>query len=126
MEGKELNRRVRAWSNIPIIVISANRGDAEEIAILDLGADDFVRKPFSPGRLMARIRKALRHRAKLEGEATSFDSGGLVVDTLARTVTRDGLPLQLTAREFELLLFLVRHAGQVVTHRQVLEAVWGP
>jgi two-component system, OmpR family, KDP operon response regulator KdpE len=126
MEGTELIRRVRAWSNIPIIAISVHRDDAEEIATLDLGADDYVRKPFSPGRLMARVRTALRHRAKLEGEATSFNAGGLVVDTLARTVTRGDLPVQLTAREFELLLFLVRHAGRVVTHRQVLEAVWGP
>ena len=126
MDGKELIRRVRAWSNTPLIVLSAYRRDAEEIAMLDLGADDVLGKPFSVGGLMARIRRALRHRAFLEGEATSFNSGGLVVDTLARTVTRDGLPLQLTSREFELLLYLVRHAGKVVTHHQVLEAVWGP
>jgi len=126
MEGKELIRRIRAWSNIPIIVVSAHQSDADEIAALDLGADDYIRKPFNPGRLMARIRTALRHRAELEGEATSFNSNGLVVDTLARTVTRDGLPLRLTTREFELLLFLVRHAGQVVTQHQALEAVWGP
>jgi two-component system KDP operon response regulator KdpE len=126
MDGKELIRRLRAWSNTPLIVMSAHRRDAEEIAMLDLGADDVLSKPFSVGGLMARVRRALRRRAFLDGKATSFNSGGLVVDTLARTVTRDGLPLQLTSREFELLLYLVRHAGKVVTHHQILEAVWGP
>ncbi|SDR58547.1 two-component system, OmpR family, KDP operon response regulator KdpE [Rhizobiales bacterium GAS191] len=126
MEGNELIRRVRAWSNIPIIVLAADRRDTEEIAMLDGGADDYVGKPFSVGGLMARMRAALRHHAVSRGEATTFESAGLVVDTVARTVTLAGSPLVLTGREFELLLFLVRHAGRVVTHRQVLEAVWGP
>jgi two-component system KDP operon response regulator KdpE len=124
MDGKELVRRVRRWSDVPIIVVSDRRRPAEEIAALDLGADDYVGRPFSPGGLLARIRKALRHRARAAGEAAVFSSSGLVVDTLARTVTRDGVPVRLTAREFDVLAFLMRHVGRVVTHRQMLEAVW--
>jgi two-component system KDP operon response regulator KdpE len=126
MDGEELIRRVRCHSKVPIIVLSARRREAEEIATLDLGADDYVGKPFSVGGLMARIRAALRHRIDAEGKTAIFSSGELVVDTLAQTVTRLGMPVRLTAREFDVLFFLVRHAGRVVTHRQVLEAVWGP
>jgi two-component system KDP operon response regulator KdpE len=124
MDGKELVRQVRGWSEVPIIILSDGRRPAEEIAALDLGADDYVGRPFNPGGLLARIRKALRHRARTEAEAAVFSSSGLVVDTLARTVTRDGVLIRLTAREFDVLVFLMRHAGRVVTHRQMLEAVW--
>jgi two-component system, OmpR family, KDP operon response regulator KdpE len=126
MTGEDLIRRVRAWADVPIIVVSRRHKDADEIAALDLGADDYVSKPFGVGGLMARIRTALRRRARSEGKTAIFSSGGLVVDTLARTVTRHDVPVRLTAREFDLLFFLVRHAGSVVTHRQILEAVWGP
>jgi two-component system KDP operon response regulator KdpE len=111
---------------VPIIAVSKRHKDADEIAALDLGANDYVGKPFGVGGLMARIRTALRHRARSEGKTAIFSSGGLVVDTLARTVTRRDVPVRLTAREFDLLFFPVRHAGSVVTHRQILEAVWGP
>ncbi len=124
MESQELIRRVRGWSNIPIIVLSGHRQAAEEIATLDLGADDYVGKPFNPGGLLARIRKVLRHRARSEGQASILTTGGLAVDTISRTVTREDVPVRLTAREFEVLVFLARHAGRVVTHRQVLEAIW--
>jgi two-component system KDP operon response regulator KdpE len=126
MTGEDLIRRVRAWADVPIIVVSRRHKDADEIAALDLGADDYVSKPFGVGGLMARIRTALRRRARSEGKTAIFSSGELVVDTLARTVTRRDVPVRLTAREFDLLFFLVRHAGSVVTHRQILEAVWGP
>jgi len=124
MDGKELIRRVRGWSDIPIIVLSAKRQAAEEIAALDLGADDYVDKPSGVAGLMARIRKALRHRTRSEADNPLLSFSGVVLDTLARTVTRDGAPVRLTAREFEVLAFLMRHAGRVVTHRQILEAVW--
>jgi two-component system, OmpR family, KDP operon response regulator KdpE len=125
MDGKDVIRRMRAWSHVPIIVVSKRHRDAEEIAALDLGADDYVSKPLSGGRLIAHIRAALRHRAGQEQEASVFSSGGLVIDPLAQTVTRNGVPVRLTAREFDLLRFLLRHAGRVVTHRQILQAVWG-
>ncbi|MFI5012590.1 MAG: winged helix-turn-helix domain-containing protein [Hyphomicrobiales bacterium] len=126
MEGKDVIRRVRAWSDVPIIVVSQRHRDAEEISALDLGADDYLGRPFSGGRLVAHIRAALRHRSGQEEEASVFSSGGLTLDSLAQTVTRNGVPIRLTAREFDVLRFLVRHAGHVVTHRQILQAVWGP
>jgi two-component system KDP operon response regulator KdpE len=124
LDGGELIRKVRRWSDVPIIVLAARRRVADEIATLDLGADDYVGRPFRPDGLLARIRNALRHRPGSRVEAAVFSSGGLVVDTLGRTVRRQDEPVRLTAREFDLLAFLVRHAGRVVTHRQILEAVW--
>jgi two-component system, OmpR family, KDP operon response regulator KdpE len=125
MDGKDVIREVRSWSTVPIIVLSARRFEAEEIAALDIGADDYICKPFGVGGLIARVRNLLRHRIGLEGKTAVFSSGGLVIDTLAQTVMRDGKPIRLTAREFELLHLLVRHAGYLVTHRQILQAVWG-
>jgi two-component system KDP operon response regulator KdpE len=126
MDGKDVIRKVRGWSNVPIIVLSAHRLEAEEIAAIDIGADDYIGKPFGIGGLIARIRNLLRHRIESEGKTAVFSSGGLVIDTLAQTVRRDGKLIRLTAREFEVLHILVRHAGYVVTHRQILQAVWGP
>jgi two-component system KDP operon response regulator KdpE len=126
MAGGELIRRLRGWSNIPIIVLSRRHDAGEEVAALDLGADDYVGKPFDLGALLARIRRALRLRAPSQGEPSIFSSGGLVVDPFSRTVTRDEVPVRLTAREFDVLVFLMRHAGRVLTHRQILEAVWDP
>jgi two-component system, OmpR family, KDP operon response regulator KdpE len=125
MDGKDVIRKVRGWSNVPIIVLSTRRFEAEEIAALDIGADDYIGKPFGVGGLIARIRNLLRHRIDSEGKTAVFSSGGLVIDTLAQSVMRDGKPIRLTAREFELLHLLVRHAGYIVTHRQILQAVWG-
>jgi two-component system KDP operon response regulator KdpE len=125
-DGKDVIRSVREWSDVPIIVLSARDREAEKIEALDLGADDFVNKPFGVGELMARIRTALRHRMQRQAEIPVLRAGELEVDTLRHRVTRQGEELRLTPKEFELLSFLARHAGKVVTHRQILAAVWGP
>ena len=126
IDGKEVIAQLRAWSKVPIIVVSARDRESEKIAALDLGADDFVDKPFTIGELLARLRTALRHAAQNAGEQTTVAKGGLVVDVLAHAVIRDGQPIKLTPKEFDLLTILVRHAGRVVTHAQILTAVWGP
>jgi two-component system KDP operon response regulator KdpE len=126
MDGKDVIGRVRGWSDVPIIVLSAREREAEKIAAIDLGADDFVNKPFGVGELMARLRAALRHRMQRVGETPVVRVGGLEIDVPRRRVTRDGDDVRLTPREFELLAFLARHAGKVVTHKQILTAVWGP
>ncbi len=126
IDGKEVIRQIRTWSRVPIIVVSARDRETEKIAALDLGADDYVDKPFAIGELLARLRTALRHAAQRVGEQTTLAIGGLVVDVLAHTVVRDGLPIKLTPKEFDLLSVLVRHAGRVITHAQLLTAVWGP
>ena len=125
-DGKDVIRSVREWSDVPIIVLSARDREAEKIEALDLGADDFVNKPFGVGELMARIRTALRHRMQRQAEIPVLRAGELEVDTLRHRVTRQGEELRVTPKEFELLSFLARHAGKVVTHRQILTAVWGP
>ena len=126
LDGKDVIARVRAWSDVPIVVLSAREREGEKIAALDLGADDFVNKPFGVGELMARLRAALRHRMQRSGETPIVRVGGLEIDVARRRVTRDGQELKLTRREFELLSVLARHAGKIVTHKQILHAVWGP
>ncbi|MGD9837013.1 MAG: winged helix-turn-helix domain-containing protein [Afipia sp.] len=125
-DGKDVIRRVREWSDVPIIVLSARDREAEKIDSLDLGADDYVNKPFNVGELMARMRTALRHRLQRKSETPVLRVGDLEVDSVRHRVTRGGTELKLTPKEFELLSFLARHAGRVVTHRQILAAVWGP
>lgn len=126
MDGKEVIRRLREWSRAPIIVLSARDREAEKIAALDLGADDYVNKPFAIGELMARIRAALRHTSDTSTAATRLESGPFVVDIAMHSVMLAGRPLRLTPKEFELLAVLMRNPGRVVTHRQLLTAVWGP
>ena len=126
IDGKEVLAQVRAFSQVPIIVLSAREREAEKITALDLGADDYVEKPFAIGELMARLRAALRHAAKGRIEPTRFDAEGLSVDLDRRLVFRLGVPVKLTPKEYDLLAILVRHAGRVVTHRQILSQVWGP
>ena len=126
MDGKDVIRDLRSWCKVPIVVLSARDRETEKIAALDLGADDYVNKPFGIGELMARLRTALRHAAKRTGEQTKLVAGPLEVDVLAHMVLLDGQPLKLTPKEFELLAVLVRNAGRMVTHRQILTAVWGP
>ena len=125
-DGKVVISEVRAWSKVPIIVLSARDREAEKVAALDLGADDYINKPFGISELLARIRAALRHKLEEALETPVLRSGGLEVDTLARTVRRNGETIRLTPKEYDLLQVLVRNAGRVVTHRQVLAAVWGP
>ena len=126
LEGAEVCRRVRASSSLPIIVLSARGSDADKVASLDLGADDYVTKPFSPEELLARIRVALR-RAFSEDDAESGRSqfGDLTIDYDRRRVVLQGEEIRLTPKEFELLSLLARNADRVLTHRTILKAIWG-
>lgn len=125
-DGKDVIQRAREWSDVPIIVLSARERETEKIEALDLGADDYVNKPFNVGELMARMRTALRHRFQRKSEISVLSVGGIEVDVVRHRVTRAGADVKLTPKEFELLSFLARYAGRVVTHRQILTAVWGP
>ena len=126
MDGKDVIRELRTWSKTPVLVLSARDRESEKIEALDLGADDYVNKPFGIGELTARLRTALRHAAQQLAQPTAIKAGPLDIDVLAHRVTRNGEPVKLTPKEFELLSVLVRNAGRVVTHRQILTAVWGP
>ena len=125
-DGKEVIRRVREWSDVPIIVLSARDREIEKIEALDRGADDFVNKPFGVGELMARMRAALRHRMQSRTETPVLRIGTVEIDNVRHIVTRGGAEVKLTPKEFELLSFLARHCGKVLTHKQILTAVWGP
>ena len=121
-DGKDVIRRAREWSDVPIIVLSAREREAEKIEALDLGADDYVNKPFNVGELMARMRTALRHRMQRKAEIPVLRVGNLKSMPCA-IVRHAGAEIKLTPKEFELLSFLARHAGRVVTHKQILTAV---
>ncbi len=125
-DGKDVLRDIRAFSQTPVIVLSARDRESEKIEALDLGADDYVEKPFSMGELTARLRAALRHKAKQTQPAARIEIDGVALDFERRLVTRDGAPVKLTPKEYELLAILFRNAGRVVTHRQILSSVWGP
>ena len=125
-DGADLLRTVRGRAAPPIVVASARHDEAQKIALLDAGADDYLVKPFSVGELLARVRVALRHRGTaLQPPPQQFEGDGLPVDLDARRVERDGEPVHLTPTEFKLLARLVRSAGRIVTHRQLLADVWG-
>jgi len=124
-DGKDVIRQVREWSGVPIIVISARDREAEKIEALDLGADDFVTKPFSVGELMARIRAALRLRVGRQSELPVVRIADVEIDRLRHRVRRAGKEIRLTPKEFELFAFLAQHAGTVVPHGQILTAIWG-
>jgi two-component system, OmpR family, KDP operon response regulator KdpE len=128
LDGIEVCRRVREWSEVPIIVLTADGADDRKVAALDSGADDYVTKPFSTPELLARLRVALRHRTRaLAGapdEAVQV-VGDVVVDRAHHSVTVGGRPLALTPKEFGFLAVLARHPGRVLTHRAILQAVWG-
>ncbi len=126
MDGKDVVRTLREGSQVPIIVVSARAREAEKIEALDLGADDYVNKPFGMGELLARLRAALRHGVAKEAPAPILQIGPVTIDLVKRLVTRGGERLVLTRKEYDLLAVLVAHAGKVVTHRQLLQAVWGP
>jgi two-component system, OmpR family, KDP operon response regulator KdpE len=126
LEGTEVCRRLRAGSALPIIVLSARGSETDKVQALDLGADDYVTKPFGPEELLARIRVALR-RVATEGaaEAGTLTAGDLVVDYDRRRVVRAGIEIRLTPREFELLSLLAKSHDRVLTHRAILAAIWG-
>jgi two-component system, OmpR family, KDP operon response regulator KdpE len=127
IDGLEVTRRLREWSKVPIIVLSARNQEPDKIAALDAGADDYLTKPFGVGELMARIRVARRHAEQAgRPEEPIFTTGELRVDRARRQVVVSGTEVHLTPIEYQLLATLVRHAGKVVTQRQLLREVWGP
>jgi two-component system KDP operon response regulator KdpE len=125
MDGIEVLKRIRQWSPMPVVILSVRDSESDIVSCLDAGADDYLLKPFRTGELLARVRTALRHRP---GQPIKdlFESRGLSVDLSARTVKKSGIAIKLTTTEFSLLDLLVRHAGKVLTHRFILEQVWGP
>ncbi len=124
IDGVEVTRRVREWTEMPIIIVSVREQESEKVAALDAGADDYLTKPFGAGELMARIRAALRRSAPTEANAV-FSSDDLAVDLGRRLVSVGGNPVDLTPNEYDILCTLIKHAGKVLTHRQLLRAVWG-
>ncbi len=125
-DGLRLVREVRRWSTLPIVVVSARGREADKVEALDLGADDYLTKPFGNGELLARVRVALRHRATGAAPAAVVECGGLRLDLDKRVVTRDGAEVSLTPTEFKLIAYFARNLGRVLTHRQILHEVWGP
>jgi two-component system KDP operon response regulator KdpE len=127
LDGTEVCRRIRETSKVPIIVLSARGSEADKVRALDLGADDFVTKPFGPEELLARIRVALRRVVSDSGEASGqLQAGDLTIDYDRRRVVRGGDEIRLTPKEFELLSLLAKNHDRVLTHRAILKAVWGP
>jgi two-component system KDP operon response regulator KdpE len=125
-DGIELARRLREWSRAPIIVLSARGREEDKVTALDAGADDYLTKPFGVNELLARLRVALRHARATPGGDPVIEAGPLRLDLARREVTVAGREVRLTPTEFRLLAFLARHAGKVLTHRQILKEVWGP
>ena len=126
LDGLMVTQRLRQWANTPIIVISARGKEEDKIKALDAGADDYLTKPFGVGELLARIRVALRNAARGDSGASEFSVGDLKVDLVRRQVLLSDKEVHLTPIEYKLLAALVKHAGRVITHRQLLREVWGP
>ena len=126
MDGQLVLTKLREFTTTPIIILSARDREAEKIKALDAGADDYVEKPFALGELLARIRTALRHRLRQDNADKPLTLGGLVIDPVSHKVTLEDADLPLTKREHALLLMLARNRGRVLTHRQILTAIWGP
>lgn len=127
ISGLDVIRRLREWYSRPILVLSARSRESDKVAALDLGADDYLTKPFGIGELLARLRVAQRHMAERTDDKTQarIEIGTLVIDLAARRVQRDGADVHLTPIEYKLLAALVQHRGKVLTHRQLLRDVWG-
>ena len=127
LDGHEVLRELRQWSQVPVIMLTVRSGEGEKVAALDGGANDYVTKPFGVQELMARIRSLLRTRVvAAEAALPRFDDGHLHIDLVRREVTLDGQPVALTRKEFALLALLLQHAGRVVTQPQILRELWGP
>ncbi len=124
LDGLDVIKRLREWSQVPVIILSVRDADRDKVALLDAGADDYLTKPFSVDELLARMRTAQRH-ARQEDQPAIFTCGPIQVDLARRIVTRHGEPVKLTPTEYALLRLLVQHAGKVLTHRQILQEVWG-
>jgi two-component system KDP operon response regulator KdpE len=126
MDGINVIRRIREWSPMPVLVLSARSQERSKVEALDAGADDYVTKPFGAGELLARVRVALRHRARVATGETTLRLGDVSIDFPAHRAKKGGADVSLTPLEFRLLECLARHLGMVVTHRQLLVEVWGP
>ena len=125
LDGLEVLKRLREWSEAPVLVLSVRDDDQSKVAALDAGAEDYVTKPFSTPELLARLRAAQR-KARPEEEVSVFKHGDLIVDLTARVVKHTGREIKLTATEYALLRLFVRHPGRVLTHRHILREIWGP
>lgn len=125
MDGSEVLERIRAWSSVPIIVLSVRSDEAQKVKLLELGADDYIVKPFGMAELLARVRVALRRQMRAASGEPTVKAGALTIDLSTRTVTLNGARLTLTPKEYRLLQVLAQHAGNVVTHQHLLKEVWG-
>ncbi len=125
MDGLEVLRKIRAWSQVPVLILSVREEEKQKVLALDGGADDYVTKPFGGEELLARLRVILR-RSPEQDEASVFEDGDLTVNFSTRAVTRAGKEVHLTVTEYSLLKLLIRHAGKVITHGQILREIWGP
>jgi two-component system KDP operon response regulator KdpE len=126
MDGKDVLREARSFSKVPIIILSARDHEMEKILAFDAGADDYVEKPFAIGELMARLRAALRHVGHESREPAKIEIGPLCIDFVKHLVMKNGVAVKLTPKEYDILAMLARHSGRLLTHRQLLTAVWGP
>ncbi|HYM29686.1 MAG TPA: response regulator [Candidatus Cybelea sp.] len=126
LDGSEVLRQIRRTSLMPVVVLSVRNDEKGKVSALDLGADDYVTKPFSMDELTARLRTALRHRLQQKGELPVYHAGELNVDVARRKVTLKNAEVKLSAKEFDLLQLFVKHAGKVLTHQFILREVWGP
>ena len=126
IDGTMVLDQIREKSSVPVIVLSAREGETDKVGALDLGADDYVTKPFGVGELMARVRTTLRRGVIEQEDETSYDHNGLVVDLERRRVSVDDEEVKLTPKEYDILTMLVKHAGRVVTHQFLLREIWGP
>lgn len=124
MDGKEVIREIREWSNVPIVILTARDQEQEKIEALDNGADDYITKPFGIGELLARIRVCLRRKIEDENEHI-FNFGGLIIDLVTRRITVDNIEIKFTPTEYEIIKVLAQNAGKVITHKQLLKKVWG-
>ncbi|ACL39692.1 two component transcriptional regulator, winged helix family [Pseudarthrobacter chlorophenolicus A6] len=126
IEGADVIRGIRAWSDLPIVVLSARQGSADKVEALDAGADDYVTKPFGLDELLARLRAVERRSAHTPAGVAVIQTGNLLIDLGAATVTRNGKRVHLTPREWDVLQLLVTNRGKLITQRQLLQTVWGP
>ncbi|OYU48199.1 MAG: DNA-binding response regulator [Rhizobiales bacterium PAR1] len=125
MDGKAVIAAIREWSKVPILIVSVRDAESEKIKALDSGADDYVTKPFATGELLARLRVLLRTRSDRPQENTEINLRGLAINLAARTVRVEGAEIKLTRKEFDVLAILARYAGRLVSHKMLLETIWG-
>jgi two-component system, OmpR family, KDP operon response regulator KdpE len=126
IDGQEVIRRLREWSEVPVLILSVRQDERDKVTALDSGANDFVTKPANVNELMARVRVLLRKRDDGQADAAIYERNGLRIDLARREVSLQGVPVSLTRKEYDLLRMLVRNSGLVLTHQQLLRELWGP